>query len=151
MKDLQSALDKRDEHVATLKNQIDTSESRLQELKSKCDNQASEIIALKAHQDAASDVTSGPFTTVAKDAPKKDPPPPPTHQERGTASSPDAFVIGNSLTADLNPAQLFAPKFTKIQTLKNKNLDGALEYLDTEGIKDIKPKINIANKSTLIA
>ena len=58
---------------------------------------------------------------------------------RGSASEPDVLVLGNSLTNGFNPGQLFAPFYTRVETLDNKTLDGTIEFL--EGVQDIKPKV----------
>ena len=113
---------------------------QLSNQKTKCDNQATEITSLKANLEAASDEASGAFTPVSEPTTREDPKPSAHQSGKGNFSMPDALLIGNSLMDKINPALVLAPKFTKIHKLEKKNLDGALEYLSSDSVKDIKPK-----------
>ena len=107
-----------------------------------CKELEAEIASLKSHNDAAQDETSGEFSTPVTY-------PGSTHRRetisnasnasKSTPSEPDVLLIANSISKGIKPGQIFAPLYTRIEILENKNLDGALEFL--EGASNIKPKM----------
>ena len=50
---------------------------------------------------------------------------------------PDILLVTNSLGSEINPGQIFAPKFTHKVVLPHKSIEGAISFVNT---CDIKPK-----------
>ena len=132
--DLRSALAKNDDRVSDLSKSLERAEAETEALKAKCEQQARDLLATP--RNAVQEDTSADFTPVTSPASthRRDT----SSKSKGSASEPDVLLVGNSLTGGLKPGQIFAPLYTRIETLDNKNLDGALEFI--AGATDIKPK-----------
>ena len=135
--ELNSRVRECDEEITRLKGRIEDSSDNISHLNDQIKKKDEEITTLKSHIEAAGDNQAGDFQPSDKRAPVEENP---QQQERGDALSPDIYLIGNSLTGDMIPGKLFSPKYTKIKTLPNKNLDGALEFISSDAVVDIKPK-----------
>ena len=133
------------------KAKLESLEAELSSYKVKCDMLASDIHKQKLHHEAS--ITPGSYAVAAasgkhttespsakpiedhtREKPSNTPNKDHTGEKpsRGSHDKPNVLVVGNSLTGNLDPRKLFAPLYTKVQTLGSgqKNLDGALNYLD---------------------